>query len=89
MPDLMFPKGRLNVISLRLGHPRLHCCSYRISKTDEDMEIKAWKKCMDNRTELLGTNIVRSARIGDRIVSILHNGEPGPILFYAILPKRG
>ena len=86
MPDLMFPKGRLDVMSLRPGHPMHHFCSYRISKTDEDMAIKAWKKCMDNRTELLGTNIVRSARIGDRIVSILHNGESGPILFYVILP---
>jgi hypothetical protein len=64
----------------------LHYCSYRISKTNEDMTIKAWKKYMDNRRELIGSNIVRSARIGDRIISILHNGESGPILFYDILP---
>ena len=87
MPDLMFPKGRLDVMSLRPGHPTHNCYSYRISKTDEDMKIKDWKNCMDNRRELLGSNIVRSARIGDRIISILHNGELGPILFYAILPK--
>ena len=88
MPHLMFPKGRLDVMSLRLGHPTHHCCSYRISKTNEDMTIKEWKKCMKNQRELLGSNIVRSARTGDRIISILHNGESGPILFYAILPKR-
>ena len=88
MPHLMFPKGRLDVMNLRPGHPTHHCCSYRISKTDEDMTIKDWKKCMVNRRELLGSNIVRSTRIGDRIISILHNGESGPILFYAILPKR-
>ena len=86
MPELMFPKGRPDVISLRPGHPRLHRCSYRISKTDEDMTIKEWKKCMDNHRELLGSNIVRSARIGDMMISILHNGESGSILFYAILP---
>lgn len=86
MPDLMLTKGRLDVISLRPYLPRRHNCSYRISKTDQDMTIKEWNKCMDNRRELLGTNIVRSARIGDRIVSILHNGESGPILFYSILP---
>ena len=40
---MMFLKGRLDVISLRPGHPRLHRCSYRISKTDEDMTIKDWK----------------------------------------------
>ena len=88
MPHLMFPKGLLDVMSLRPGHPTHHGCSYRISKTDEDMTIKDWKKCMDNRRELPGSNIVRSARIRDSIISILHNGESGPILFYAILPKR-
>ena len=43
---------------------------------------------MDNLRDLLGSNIVRSARIGDRIISILHNGELGAILFFAILPQR-
>jgi hypothetical protein len=80
----MFSKGCLEVISLRPGHPRLHRCSYHISKTDEDMTIKEWKKCMDNCRELLGSNIVRSARIRDRIISILYNGASGAILFYAI-----
>ena len=89
MPHLIFPKGRLDVISLRPGRPRLHCYSYRISKTDEDMTIKAWKKCMDNRRELLGSNIVRSTRIGDKIISILHNGASGPILFYVIFLREG
>ena len=89
MPDLIFPKGRLDVMSLRLGHPTHHCCSYRISKTNEDMTIKDWKKYMVNRRELLGSNIVQSGIIGDRIISILHSEESGPILFYAILPKRG
>ena len=82
----MFPKGRLDVMSLRLGHPMHQSCSYRISETDEYMTIKEWKQCMVSRRKVLGSNIVRSARIGDKIISILHNGEPGPILFYAILP---
>jgi hypothetical protein len=81
----MFPKGHLDVISLRPSLPRLHRCSYKISQTDEDMTIKEWKKVMNNHRELLGSNIVRSARIGDRIISILHNGESGAMLFYAIL----
>ena len=89
MPHLMFQKGRLDVLSIRPGHPTNHSCTYQISKRDEDMTIKDWKKCMVNRRELLGSNIVRWARIGDKIISILHNGESGPILFYAILPKRG
>ena len=36
---------------------------------------------MDSHKELLGR-----AKIGDRIIAILHNGESGSILFYAILP---
>ena len=88
MPHLMFPKGRLDVMSLRPGHPTHHNYSYRISKTDEDMTIKDWKQCMVSRTEVLGSNIVRGARIRDEIISILHNGESGSILFYVILSKR-
>ena len=81
MTHLMFLKGRLDVLNLRRVHPTNHSCSYRISKTDEDMTIKDWKKCMVTRRELLGSNIRRSVRIGDRIISILHNGESGAILF--------
>ena len=86
MPHLMFTKGRIDVIRLWPSPPRVHRCSYKISQTDEDITIKEWKKVMNNHRELLGSNIVRSARIGDRIISILHNGESGAMLFYAILP---
>ena len=86
MPHLMFTKGRIDVIRLRPSPSRVHRCSYKISQTDEDITIKEWKKVMNNERELLGSNIVRSARIGDRIISILHNGESGAMLFYAILP---
>ena len=88
MPHLMYQNGRLDVLNIRPGHPTNLTCSYRISKRSGDMKIKEWKKCMDSRKEVLGSNIVRKARIEDRIISILHNGESGPILFYAILPKR-
>ena len=89
MPHLMFRNGRLDVLNIQPGHPTDRTCPYRISKTSEDMIIKEWKKCMVSRRELLGSNIVRHTSIGDRIISSLHNGESGPILFYAILPKRG
>ena len=68
------------------GQSKELTCAYRISKTGEHMLIKEWKKCMDSRKEVLGSKRKRSARIGDRMISILHNGESGPILFYAILP---
>ena len=84
----MYQNGHLDVLNIRPGYPTNLTCPYQISKRSGDMKIKEWKKCMDSRKEVLGSNIVRKARIGDRIISILRNGESGPILFYAILPKR-
>ena len=86
MPHLMYQNGSLCVLNIYLGHPTNLNCPYRISKRSGDMQIKEWKKCMDNRKELLGSKRKRGARIGDRMISILHNGESGSILFYAILP---
>jgi hypothetical protein len=86
VPDLMHTKGHMDVVSLRPSLPTGHRCSYKISRTDEDLLIKDWKQVMNDSRELLGSNIVRSPRIGDRIISILHNGESGAMLFYAILP---
>ena len=86
MPHLMYQKGSLNVLNIQLGHPMNLNCPYEISKRSGDMKIKGWKKCMDSRKEVLGSKRKRSARIGDRMISILHNGESGSILFYAILP---
>ena len=85
MPHLMYQNGRLDVLNIQPGHPTNLNCPYRISKRSGDMKIKGWKKCMDSRKEVLGSKRKRSARIGDRMISILHNGESGSILFYAIL----
>ena len=73
MPHLMFQKGRLDGLNILPGRATNHSCSYRISKTNEDMTIKDWKKCMVTCRELLGSNIRRRARIGDMMISILHN----------------
>ena len=87
VPHLMYQNGCLDVLNIQPGHPTNLTCPYRISNTGEHMIIKEWKKCKDSRKEVLGRNIVRKERIGDRIISIIHNGELGVILFYAILPK--
>ena len=86
MPHLMYQNGSLDVLNIQPGHPTNLNCPYRISKRSGDMKIKEWKKCMDNRKEVLGSKRKRSAKIADRMISILHNGESGSILFYAILP---
>ena len=85
MPHLMYQKSSLNVLNIQPGHPTNLNCPYRISKRSGDMKIKEWKKCMDSRKEVLESKRKRGARIGDRMISILHNGESGSILFYAIL----
>ena len=86
MPHLMYQNGSLQVLNLYPGHPTNLNCPYWISRRSGDMLIREWKKCMDSRKEVLGSKRKRSARIGDRMISILHNGESGSILFYAILP---
>ena len=85
MPHMMYLKGSVNVLNIQPCRPTNLNCPYRISKRSEDMLIKEWKKCMDSRKEVLGSKRKRSAKIGDRIIFILHNGESGSILFYAIL----
>ena len=86
VPHLMYQNGHLAVLNIQPGQSKELTCAYQISKTGEHMLIKEWKKCLDIHKEVLGSNIKRKARIGDRIISILHNGESGAILFFAILP---
>ena len=86
VPHLMYQNGRLLVLNIQPGQRTDLTCAYRISKTGEHMLIKEWKKCLDIHKEVLGSNIKQKARIGDRIISILHNGESGAILFFPILP---
>ena len=68
VPHLMYQNGRLDVLNIQPGHPTSHTCAYQISKNSEDLIIKEWKKCMVSRREVLGSKIVRKARIGDRRV---------------------
>ena len=86
VPHLIYQNGRLDVLNIQPGHPTNLTCPYRISKPGEHMLILEWEKCMDSRKEVLGSNIVWKAKIGDMKISILHNGDSGPILFFAILP---
>ena len=88
VPHLMYQNGRLDVLNIRPGHPTNHTCPYQISKTSEDIKkSKNGKKYMNSRKEVLGSNIVRKARIGDRIISILHNGESGANLVLCYFTK--
>ena len=85
---MMYMKGDTNIISLRPSLPMVHRSAYSISRRDEDLTIKGWRKVMNDRRELLGSNMVRNPQIGAKWISILHNGDLGAILFYTILPER-
>ena len=84
----MHMKGDMNIISLRPSWPMVHRSAYTISRRDEDLTIKGWRKVLNDHRELLGGNMVRNPQMGDRWISILHNGDSGVYLFYAILPSR-
>jgi hypothetical protein len=85
---LMEMKGDMSIISLRPRWPTALRSAYKISRSDEVLTIKDWSKVLRDRSELLGGNMKRSPQMGDRFISILHNGETGVYLFYAILPSR-
>ena len=82
----MYMEGDMDIISLWLSLPTVHRSPYSISRRDEDLTIKGWRKVMNDRRELLERNMVRSPQIAGRWISILHNGDGGAIMFYAILP---
>ena len=88
VPHLMYQNVRLNVLNIRPGRPANHTCAYRVSKNDEHMIIKEWKKCMDIRKEVLGSNIARKARIGDRIISISIMESQGLSCFMLFYPRK-
>ena len=92
VPPVMFQSGQLQVLNILPGEPTNHTCPYRISSKNEGMRIKEWRKITKTRKEVLGSNRVRRARNGVKIICVLHNGplnlidlETNAILFYAIL----
>ena len=82
----MLMKGAMYIISLQSTLPTVHRSAYSISRRDEDLTIKGWRKNINDRRELLGGNVMRRPKIGERWIAILHNGDSGVSLFYAILP---
>jgi hypothetical protein len=82
-------KGEMMIVSLRPSWPTIQRSAYTIHQGDDKLTIKDWRKVREDRRELLGGNIrPRSPQMGDRFICILHNGESGVYLFYAILPSR-
>ena len=90
VPQGIETKGQMSIVSLRPRYPALHMNTCRISRNDECLIVKDWRKIVNDRREILGgSNEKRSPRLGDRFISMLQYDQSGELyMFYAILPER-
>ena len=54
VPHWIETKGRMRMVSLRPRYPTLHMSAFRISKSDECLIVKDWRKIVNDRREVLG-----------------------------------
>ena len=90
VPQGIETKGRMSIVSLRPRYPTLHMSAFRISRSDECLIVKDWRKIVNDRREVLGgSNEKRIPRLGDKSICMLQYEESGELyMFYAILPER-
>ena len=90
VPQWIETKGHMSMVSLRPRYPTLHMSAFRISKSDECLIVKDWRKIINDRREVLGgSNEKCIPRLGDRFICMLQYDESGELyMFYAILPER-
>ena len=88
--DWIETKGTMNIVSLRPRYPTMHFSAFRISRSDECLIVKDWRKIVNDHREVLGgSNEKRSPRLGDRFICMLQYDESRELyMFYAILPER-
>ena len=91
VPQGIETKGRMSILSLRPRYPTLQMSAFRISRSDECLIVKDWRKIVDDRREVLGgSNEKRDPRLGDRFICMLQYDESGELyMFYAIFYLRG
>ena len=90
VPQGIETKGQMSIVSLRPRYPGLHMNAFRISRSDECLIVKDWRKIVNDRREVLGgSNEKRSPRLRDRFIGMLQYDQSGELyMFYAILPER-
>ena len=90
VPHWIETKGRMAMISLWPRHPTAHMSPFRISKTDECLIVKDWRKIVKDHREVLGGSQQKgNPQIGDSFICMLQYDELGVLqMFYAILPER-
>ena len=76
VPQGIETKGCMSIVSLRPRYPALHMSAFRISRSDECLIVKDWRKIVNDRREVIGgSNEKRNPRLGDRLCSSLMNQE--------------
>ena len=60
VPQGIETKGRMSIVSLRPRYSALHMSAFRISRSDECLIVKDWRKIVNDRGEVLGA-AMRSA----------------------------
>ena len=90
VPQRIETKCRMSIVSLRPRYSALHMNAFMISRSDECLIVKDWRKIVNDRREVLGgSNERRSPRLGDRFICMLQYDESGELyMFYTILPER-
>ena len=90
VPQGIETKGQMSIVNLRPRYHALHMNAFRISRSDECLIVKDWRKIVNDRREVLGgSNQKRSPQLGYRIICMLQYDEAGVLhMFYAILPER-
>ena len=77
LPRYLENKGEMTVVCAQSWSEAVKY-KYSISKTDGGLKIWAWRKIVADRRP----------QEGDRWITMLHNGDEGGFLFYAMLPER-
>ena len=60
VPQGIETKGSMSIVSLWPRYPALHMSAFRISRSDECLIVKDWRKIVNDRREVLGA-AMRSA----------------------------
>ena len=73
VPQGIETKGQMSIVSLRPRYPALHMNAFRISRSDECLIVKDWRKIVNDHREVLGgSNEKRNPRLGDRFICMLN-----------------
>ena len=91
VPHWIKVKDGMTMVSLRPRHPTFYMSAFKISRSEQVLIVKDWKKIVKDcsREVLGGSNQKRGPQLGDMFICMLQYDESGVLhMLYAILPER-